>query len=151
MVMLLGSTSGIPPTLVVTTNNPQEAASTNTVPNASVKDGCPSPAMRKFTLSLAAQIFGIIPANKSAPLLGNNLDMTTMVIFSLKLRCLLGFGLKSSEITAFGITDTNKGLIAPLNTMFSLHVFETQITLSQLFKVNFNVLFPRILPMSANP
>ena len=36
--MSLGKTSGIPPTLVLTTSNPQEAASTIAIQNASVND-----------------------------------------------------------------------------------------------------------------
>jgi hypothetical protein len=40
MVMWGGRTSGTPPTAVATTYNPHDAASTITVPNASVKLGC---------------------------------------------------------------------------------------------------------------
>ena len=40
VVMCEGRTSGIPPTWVQTTYRPQLAASTMTVPKASVRDGC---------------------------------------------------------------------------------------------------------------
>jgi len=40
IVICGGRTSGTPPTAVATTYKPQEAASTMTVPNASVKLGC---------------------------------------------------------------------------------------------------------------
>jgi len=54
----------------------------------------------------------------------------------------LGSVVKMDESTAFGITETRRGSSTfARNTVFSLHVFDTQITWSQFAIEHSNILF----------
>mmetsp|Transcript_546 Transcript_546/g.1930 ORF Transcript_546/g.1930 Transcript_546/m.1930 type:complete len:218 (-) Transcript_546:426-1079(-) len=185
-----GKTSGTPPTAVLTTLSPQDAASSRAMQNASVREqfrktsACtstdrtslgatapsmvtrpsspcadricsstprlgPSPPTSQRTAGNLAHISGMTSTSRSMPFLYTR-RLTTAMVTTPGVRW-EGSGVNTAVSTALGMTNTRSGSNPARSTVFSLLVWETQMTAWMSHRVNLRSLFVWTLLESWKP